>query len=83
MRYDNCVVKYWTGGRIHVKSEDAKYRRYRAEVAKRAIACANGERHVPTGYFLCGDSRDRRKLYTLARTSILKRPKQVRSCREW
>ena len=34
------------------------------EVAKRAIAREKGEKHVPTGYFLCCDTRERPKLYT-------------------
>ena len=51
------------GGPVQVKGENAKYRRYRVEVAKRAITRARGERHVPTGYFICCDTPERPKLY--------------------
>ena len=62
-QYGNCVVRYWAGGPVQVKGENAKYRRYRVEIARRAMARAKGERHVPTGYFVCCDTRERPKLY--------------------
>ena len=33
------------------------------QVARRAMARAKGERHVPTGFFVCCDTREKAKLY--------------------
>ena len=49
---------------MQVKGENAKYRLYRVEMARRAVARAKGERHVPAGYFVCCDTRERPRLYS-------------------
>lgn len=63
-QYGSLVSSYWAGEPVQVKGENAKYRRYRVQVAKRAIACAKGARHVLQGYFLCCDTRERPGLYS-------------------
>ena len=66
-QYGNCVFGYWAGEPVQVKGENAKYRLYRVEMIKRAIARAKGERHVPAGYagyVVCCDTRKRPSLYT-------------------
>ena len=78
------MFRYWAGGPVQFKGENAKYRRYRVEDARRAIARAKGERHVPTGYFDYCDTRERPRLHTpdiAGSCSISKRPKQVGSWR--
>ena len=63
-QYGNCVVGYWAGEPVQVMGDSAKYRLYRVEKAKRAIARAKGERHVPKGYFGCCDNREAETVYT-------------------
>lgn len=84
--YGNCVVRYWAGGPVQVKGENAKFRRYRVEIARRAMARAKGERlYRPDILFAVTPVRDRNYMHltSLVRIYILKRPKQVGSWRGW
>ena len=63
-QYGNLVVSYWAGEPVQVKGGNAKYRRYRVQVAKRTIAREKGERHVLLGYFVCCHTRERTGLYS-------------------
>ena len=49
---------------VQVGGENAKYRQHSVQVAKRALAREIGEGHVPSGYFVCCDTRERSGLYT-------------------
>lgn len=44
-------------------AQNAKYRQYRVQLAKRAIARGNGEIHAAKGYKECRDTRRRPGLY--------------------
>ena len=81
------MVRYWAGEPVQVRWDNTKYRRYRIQVAKRAIAREKGERHVPTGYMVCCDVRARPSLYSPdivgSSTSISKGPTQDGSWHEW
>ena len=62
-QYGNLVSRYWAGDPIQVGGENAKYRRYRVQLAKRTLASASGERYVATGYEVCCDTRGRPGIY--------------------
>lgn len=62
-QYGDVVVRYWASEPKQVGGENAKYRRFRVQQAKRAVACVKGKRHVAPGYKLCCDTRGRPKLY--------------------
>ena len=62
-QYGNLVSRYWAGDPIQVGGENAKYRRYRVQLAKRTLASAKGERHVATGYKVRCDTRGRPRIY--------------------
>ena len=63
-QYGNLVVTYCAGEPLQLRGDNTKYRRYRVQVAKRAIARETGERHLPTGYMVCCDVRARPSLYS-------------------
>ena len=44
--YDSLVSRYWAGESLQVGGENANYRRFRVQLAKRSLACARGERHT-------------------------------------
>lgn len=44
--YGSLESRYWAGDPIQLGGDNAKYRRYRVQLAKRTLACAKGERHV-------------------------------------
>ena len=56
-QYGDVVLKYWADQPEQASGGNLMYRRYRVQIAKRAIARKKGERHVPTGYKLCCDAR--------------------------
>ena len=62
-QYGSLVSRYWAGDPVQVGGENAKYGRYRVQLAKRTLACANGERYVATGYKVCCDTRGRPGIY--------------------
>ena len=49
-QYGSLVSRYWAGEPVQVEGENARRRRYRVQLAKRTLACANDERYVATGY---------------------------------
>ena len=63
-QYGNIVSRYWAGEPVQVGGENAKYRRYRVQLAKRLLACASGGRHVAKGYKVCCDVRGRPGIYS-------------------
>lgn len=54
-QYGSQVQAYWADQpeQVQVAGENAKYRRYRIQLAKRAVTPKAGGRHVATGYKLC------------------------------
>ena len=58
-QYGSSVSRYWAGEPVPIGGENAKYRRYRTQLAKRMQACAKGEIHVDKGYKVCRDVRGR------------------------
>lgn len=62
-QHGNLVVRYWTGDVQLVGAENAKYRRYRVQCAKRAEARLTGGRYVPEGFKVCCDTRERPSIY--------------------
>ena len=63
-QYGNLVMRCWAREPVQVRGDNTKYRRYRVQVAKRAIAREKGEKQVPTGYMVCCDVRARPSLYS-------------------
>ena len=63
-RYGNLVMRNCAGEPVQVRMNNTKYRRYRVQVANRAIAREKGRRHVPTGYIVCCVVRARPSLYS-------------------
>ena len=57
------VSRYWAGEPLQVGGENAKYRTFRVQLAKRSLACARGERHAATGYKVCCDTTGRPEIY--------------------
>ena len=60
----SIVSRYWAGEPVQIGGENAKYRRYRIQLAKRMTSCARGERHVAKGYKVCCDVRGRPGVYS-------------------
>lgn len=58
-QYGDVVLKYWADQPQQSGGGNILYRRYRVQIAKRAVAHKKGERHVPRGYKLCCDDRGR------------------------
>ena len=85
------ISRYWAGDPIQVGGKNAKYRRYRVQLAKRTLASAKGERHVAMGYKVCCDTRGRPRIYDREiiglhiyfRAYILKQLVQVGSWSGW
>ena len=71
-QYGNHAVRYWVGNPVQDGGGNAKYRRYRVQVAKRATAREKGERHVLNGYNICCDDRERPGFFSpdIARSCI-------------
>lgn len=63
-QYGDVVLKYWSNQPEQVSGGNAMYRRYRVQLAKRAVAGRRGERHVARGYKLCCDVRGRPEIMT-------------------
>ena len=59
----NFVSRYWAGDPVQVGEENAKYRKYKVQLAKRTLASANGERNFASGYRVCCDTRGRPRKY--------------------
>lgn len=57
-------MRYWTGDIDLVGGENAKYRRYRVQFAKRAEARLEGKRHVPVGFKVCDETMERPRIYS-------------------
>ena len=49
-QYGNLVSRSWAGEPLQVGGENAKYGRFKAQLAKRTSGCARGDRHVATEY---------------------------------
>ena len=64
-QYGTIVSRYWAGEPVQIEGENAKYGRYRAQLVKRMLACAKGERHVAKGFKVCCDVRGRPGIYSL------------------
>ena len=56
-QYDNVVERYWAGEPKQVGGENAKYRAYRVQMAKRSQARSAGKVYVPPGHKLSCDPR--------------------------
>ena len=65
-RCGNLVSRCWAGDPVQFGVENAKYRRYRVQLAKHTLASVNGERHVASGYKVCCDTRGRPRIYDRA-----------------
>ena len=63
-QYGNHVVVYWAGKVVLNWGGNAKFRRYRVQVAKRATARVKGERRVLSGFEICCDDRGTQGLFS-------------------
>ena len=56
-QHGNVVERYWAGEPKQIGGENAKYRAYRVQMAKRSQARSAGKVYVPPGYKLSCDPR--------------------------
>lgn len=62
-QYGSLASRYWARDPVQVGRENAKYRRYRVQLANRKLACGKDEKHVAKGYKVCCDTRERPWIY--------------------
>ena len=63
-QYGNMVERYWGGEPKQVGGDNAKYRAYRMQMAKRSEARTAGEVYVPPEHKLSCDSRCSPDMYS-------------------